>query len=211
MGGMAGFDLPWLLSAGGFALAMSASPGPNNAMVAASGANFGVVRTMPHILGVSVGFPAMFAAVALGAGGVLRAHPAIYVGLHWIGAAYLLWLAWHVATARPAAGDEARRARRARPLRFFEAALFQWANPKAWLAALSAVAAYATVDDRVSALRVLVMATLFLAVCVPCVMMWTSIGAGTARLLRTPARMRLFNLGMGLLLLASVVALLLER
>ncbi len=206
---MTGVDLYWLLSAGGFALAMSATPGPNNAMVAASGANFGVVRTLPHILGVAIGFPVMFAAVAFGVGGVLRAHPAIYTALHWIGAAYLLWLAWHVATARPTSAASPA-TRRSRPLRFGEAALFQWANPKAWLIAMSGVAAYAMDGDRVAVAQVLVLAALFLVICIPTVTLWTSIGAGTARLLRTERQLRLFNVGMGLLLVASLVPLLLE-
>jgi len=202
-------DMIWLFSAAGFALSMSATPGPNNAMLAASGANFGVARTVPHMLGVAIGFPVMFAAVALGAGGALRAHPSVYAALHWIGAAYLLWLAWQVATAGPA-DEAAPRGRRSRPLRFGEAALFQWANPKAWLIAMSGVAAYATRGDRVSVAQVLVLAALFLVVCLPTVMLWTSIGAGTARLLRTKRQMRLFNLGMGLLLVASLVPLLIE-
>jgi len=207
---VAGLTLPWLLSAIGFALAMSATPGPNNAMVAASGANFGIARTLPHILGVSVGFPVMFAAVALGAGEALRAHPAVFGALHWIGAAYLLWLAWHVAAARPAA-EGAARTGRVRPMRFGEAALFQWVNPKAWLAATSAIAAYATEGGRIAAAQVLALATLFLLICVPTTLMWTSIGAGSARLLRTERQLRWFNRAMALLLVASVVAMLLEE
>ena len=112
---MGAADAAWALSAGGFALAMSATPGPNNAMLAASGATFGMPRSLPHILGVSVGFPVMFAAVALGAGEAFQANPVLSRALHWIGAAYLLWLAWHVATARP--GTRADGAARARPLR----------------------------------------------------------------------------------------------
>ena len=206
-----GIDAYWLLSALGFAVAMSATPGPNNAMVAASGANFGIARTLPHILGVSIGFPAMFAAVAFGLGGVLRPHPGIFVALRWIGAAYLLWLAWRVATARPRrTGDGVAGGRRARPMRFGEAALFQWANPKAWLAAMSAVAAYATVGDHVAPLQVTVLTVLFLVICIPTTIMWTSIGAGTALLLRTDRQVRLFNLTMALLLLASLAAMLVD-
>lgn len=91
---MATTDPSWMLSAAGVAVSMSATPGPNNAMVAASGANFGIARTVPHILGISIGFPVMFAAVALGIGEALQAHPAVYGVMHWIGAAYLVWLAW---------------------------------------------------------------------------------------------------------------------
>jgi threonine/homoserine/homoserine lactone efflux protein len=201
-------DVAWLLSAAGFALALSATPGPNNAMLAASGATFGIARSVPHLLGVSIGFPVMFAAVALGAGGALRAYPAIAVALHWIGAAYLLVLAWHVARARPA---DARGTARSRPLNFIEAALFQWANPKAWLIAISAIATYATEGARVATAPVLMLAGLFLIVCIPCTMLWTGIGAGAARVLRSPRHLRLFNVGMALLLVASLVPMLAGR
>lgn len=97
----AGLGWAWFGSALAFALSMSATPGPNNAMVTASGATWGFRRTVPHLLGISLGFPAMLVAVALGAGGVLRAHPWLHEALRWVGAAYLLWLAWRIAVAEP--------------------------------------------------------------------------------------------------------------
>ncbi len=206
---MAAADAAWVLSAAGFALAMSATPGPNNAMVAASGATFGIPRTLPHILGVSVGFPVMFAAVALGAGAAFEAHPPLTRALHWIGAAYLAWLAWHVAAARP--GPQTEGTGRARPLHFIEAAAFQWVNPKAWLIAVSGVAAYATEGGRVAAARVLILAALFLLVCVPVVTLWCGLGAGTARILRTRRQMRLFNMAMAAVLVASLIPMLTGR
>ena len=208
-------DIYWMFSAAGFAVAMSATPGPNNAMVAASGANFGIVRTLPHIFGISVGFPVMLAAVALGAGGLVQSQPGVFAALHWLGAGYLVWLAWRVAMAQPAQLPVADAAApvptaRARPLRFIEAALFQWVNPKAWLIALSGVAAYATEGGRVAPAQVLVLAALFLVICIPATALWTGIGAGVARLLRTPRQLRLFNAAMAALLLASLVPLLRE-
>lgn len=207
-----GIDAYWMLSASGFALAMSATPGPNNAMVAASGANFGIARTLPHILGVSIGFPVMLAAIAFGAGGLLRLHPGVLTALHWIGAAYLLWLAWRIGAVRPVRSGSSAGAGApgVRPMRFGEAALFQWANPKAWLIAMSGIAAYAMNGERVAPVQVLVLTVLFLLICIPSTMMWTSIGAGTALLLRTDRQMRLFNLGMALLLVASLAPMLLE-
>jgi threonine/homoserine/homoserine lactone efflux protein len=198
--------LSWFLSAMAFAIAMSATPGPNNAMVAASGATFGIRRTVPHILGVSCGFPLMLLAVAFGAGALLRAWPGLYTVMKWIGAAYLIWLAWHIATARPAA--EGTPARRDRPLRFIEAALFQWVNPKAWLIALGAVATYTSAGSVV--VQVVTLSVLFLAVCVPCLTLWTAMGAGAARLLRGERGLRAFNLTMAALLIASLVPLLTE-
>src|SRR4051794_34012405 len=95
----------WLASAAGFAIAMSATPGPNNAMVAASGANFGLRRTVPHMLGVSLGFPAMLVRVALGLAVPLQPSPPLQAALRWGGAGWMLGLAWKIATAEPSAGE----------------------------------------------------------------------------------------------------------
>jgi threonine/homoserine/homoserine lactone efflux protein len=212
--GIGGPELYWLLSATGFAIAMSATPGPNNVMVASSGATYGFARTVPHFLGVSGGFAIMVAAVALGAGEVLHAYPVIHEILKWVGAAYMLWLAWRIATARPDAKgvDEAGSARarkRGRPLTVLEAALFQWVNPKAWVIALGAVATYTTTGGAVMG-QALILALIFFIVCVPSTALWTAIGAGTARLLRTERAVRAFNLAMAVLLVASLVTLFVE-
>lgn len=204
----------WLLSATGFAIAMSATPGPNNVMVTSSGATYGFARTVPHIFGISVGFAVMLAAVALGAGEVLHAYPAIHQALKWIGAAYLVWLAWRIATARPKpkGTDEAgttRAKRRGRPLNFLEAALFQWVNPKAWVIALGAVATYTTAGGAVVG-QALLLALIFFVACVPSTALWTAIGAGAARLLRTERALRIFNLVMAALLVASLATLFVE-
>lgn len=204
----------WLASATGFAVAMSATPGPNNVMVASSGATYGFARTVPHLMGVSAGFAIMVAAVALGAGEILHAHPIIHEALKWIGAAYLLWLAWRIATATPntKGADEAgtaRAKRRGRPLNFLEAALFQWVNPKAWVIALGAVATYTTTGGAVMG-QALVLALIFFVVCIPTTALWTAIGAGTARLLRTERALRGFNWAMAILLAASLATLFVE-
>ena len=133
----------WLFSALAFAVSTSAMPGPNNAMVASSGATFGFARTVPHLAGVAAGFSVMIVAVALGAGDLMRAAPRLHDALRWIGAAYLILLALKIATAHPAVGEGAR-TRRKRPLTFLQAALFQWLNPKAWIIALGGVATYTT-------------------------------------------------------------------
>jgi threonine/homoserine/homoserine lactone efflux protein len=212
--GMGGAELYWLVSVTGFATAMSATPGPNNVMVASSGATYGFMRTVPHFLGVSAGFAFMVAAVALGAGEILHSHPVIHEVLKWVGAAYMLWLAWRIATARPDAKgtDEAGTARakkRGRPLNVMEAVLFQWVNPKAWVIALGAVATYTTAGGAVIG-EALVLALIFFIVCVPSTALWTAIGAGTARLLRTERALRTFNLVMAALLVASLATLFVE-
>jgi threonine/homoserine/homoserine lactone efflux protein len=202
--------LAWLASATAFAVSMSATPGPNNAMVTASGATWGFRRTVPHMLGVSLGFPAMLVAVALGAGEVLRARPWLHEALRWVGAAYLLWLAWKIGAAEPGPppGQEARDPGRSgggsRPLSFVQAALFQWVNPKAWVIALGAVAAYATAAGSGLVARAAMLALIFLLVTLPVVALWTLVGAGAARVLRTRRALRAFNLAMAALLVLSL-------
>jgi threonine/homoserine/homoserine lactone efflux protein len=200
----AGFSAAWFGAALAFAVSMSASPGPNNAMVAASGANWGFRRTVPHMLGIAIGFPVMLVAVALGAGEALRAMPAAGAALRWAGAAYLLWLAWSIARATPGAAGEARGA----PLGFWGAALFQWVNPKAWVIALGAVLAHTAGTPAIVLAKSLALAGLFFLVTIPVVALWTLAGMGAARLLGTPERLRWFNRAMAALLVLSLVPLL---
>jgi threonine/homoserine/homoserine lactone efflux protein len=203
---MMGEGVAWFGAAVAFAVAMSATPGPNNTMVAASGARFGVVRTMPHMLGVSAGFPVMLVAVALGAGDILQGNRWLQVTLRWVGVAYLLWLAWSIARA-PTTMDEKTEAGR-RPLGFLRAALFQWVNPKAWIIAVGAVVTYTEGDGRFG--QTLVLAGIFAVACLPCLLFWTSIGAGVARLLRSERALRRFDLAMAALLVLSLVPVLFE-
>ena len=196
-------DMTWLLSATAFAAAMSGTPGPNNAMVAASGATFGFRRTAPHMLGIAAGFPVMVVAVALGAGDLLRAYPVLHAWLKWLGGAYLVWLAFKIATADPA--PKAGRAQGSAPLGFLQAALFQWINPKAWIVAMSGIATYTGAAGTALFAQALALALIFLAVSVPTVMFWTMTGVGAARLLRRPGGLRAFNVVMAGLLILSLL------
>jgi threonine/homoserine/homoserine lactone efflux protein len=198
--------LAWFISALAFAVSMSATPGPNNTMLTASGANFGLRRTVPHMLGVSIGFPVMLVAVALGAGELLRAHPVALAVLRWGGAAYLLWLAWRIATARPATpeggGEPA-----GRPFSFFQAVLFQWINPKAWVIGLAAVLTQTTASGAAQIAEAVLLALMFLAVTLITSVFWILIGVGAAHVLRTPRALRGFNVAMAALLVASLLPL----
>jgi len=204
---MTSLDLAWLLSASGFAVATCATPGPNNTMVAASGANWGFSASLPHMLGISLGFPVMLIAVALGVGDLFRVYPFLHEALKWVGAAYLIWLA--VQIARADAGDPADAAapRRGRPMSFLQAALFQWANPKAWIIAIGAILAYTRADGPPLIWQALVLALVFLLATLPSVAFWTLTGVGAARFLRTPRARRGFNVLMAALLVASLVPL----
>ncbi len=207
--------LTWLASATAFAVSMSATPGPNNAMVTASGATWGFRRTVPHMLGIAVGFPAMLVAVALGAGEALRARPWLHEALRWAGVAYLVWLAWKIAAAEPEPpGQEPRGPGRdggSRPLSFAQAALFQWVNPKAWVIALGALAAYTTAAGSGLVAQAAVLALVFLLVTLPTLALWTLVGVGAARVLRTRRALRAFNLAMAALLVLSLAPMVLGR
>ena len=198
-------DAAWYASTVAFAVSMSATPGPNNTMLTASGAAWGFRRTLPHMAGVTVGFPVMLLAVSLGAGEVLRSHAWLHDGLRWVGAAYLVWLAWHIASARPSSNPGKASGR---PLGFGRAALFQWVNPKAWVIAAGGVVTYTTATGPALVAQAATLALIFLLVSVPSTAVWTLAGVGASRLLRTPAALRWFNLALAGLLVASLLPLL---
>lgn len=187
-----------LLALFAFAFASSITPGPNNLMLMASGANFGVRRTVPHALGVCVGFTVMIVLVGLGLIGLFDMLPMLAAVLKVVSVLYLLWLAWKMAHA---AGPDARADADARPMTFVQAALFQWVNPKAWTMALSAIAIYA--PDR-SLGAVLLVAAAFTLVNLPTVSIWAIMGQALQGWLASPARLRLFNWSMAALLVGSL-------
>lgn len=192
-------DVDTLAALAAFAFASTWTPGPNNMMLAASGASFGWRATLPHALGVALGFTLMVFLIALGLGEVFERSPALRTGLAWTGFAVMLWLAWRIAAAdptRPGAG-------RPRPLRFHEAAAFQWVNPKAWAMAIAVSAAY--VRGRNPVAEAAVVAGVFLAAGLTSSQAWAVFGAGMARVLGTPGRVHAFNRLMAALLALSAL------
>ena len=183
-----------------FAVSSTFTPGPNNLMVMAAAANFGYVRTVPHMAGIAIGFPAMVVGVGLGLAPMLERYPAAHVALKIVGAGYLLYLAWRIANAAPAKGGDAR----ARPIRFHEAALFQLVNPKAWVMAVGAIATYTTVGGDLMA-ETLAVAGVFLAITYPATSLWAGIGLGFGRLLTSESAIRVFNRTMAALLVTSLI------
>ena len=180
-----------------FAFVTSATPGPNNMMLMASGANFGFRRTIPHMLGVGLGFVAMVVLVGAGLTHVFDAYPVSYTVLQAVSVAYLLYLAWKIATAAPLADT----ARRGTPITFVQAALFQWVNPKAWAMALTAISVYAPSQSPGA---IVLVAAVFGAVNLPTVTSWTVLGQQMRRFLTNPTRLRVFNVVMAVLLVASL-------
>lgn len=189
-----------LIALAAFALITSITPGPNNLMVMASGANFGVRRTLPHMAGVLLGFNFMIWMVGAGLIGVLEAIPASFVVLKALSAAFLLFLAWKIANAA-APGDDPD-ATAGKPLTFFQAAAFQWVNPKAWALSLAAVGAY--VSDAHAVLSLAAVAIIFLAAGVPSVGTWLLLGTQLRRFLTNATRLRIFNWTCAALLVATL-------
>ncbi len=183
-----------------FAVATTVTPGPNNIMVTASGANFGFRRTVPHMLGIAVGFPVMTVAVGWGLGEVFLAYPALHQLLKHVGAAYLLFLAWKIASA----GRSDTAPSTGRPMTFLQAAAFQWVNPKAWIMAIGAVTTYTTVGGN-PILETLAIAAIFALVCLPSTSMWILFGVAIGRLLQSNVALRIFNVVMALLIVASLL------
>lgn len=185
-----------------FCFVSSVTPGPNNLMLLTSGANFGVKRTLPHWLGIGIGFTGMIIMVGLGLITFFDAYPWIYTGLKILSVVFLIYLAWKIATAAPAksqgvSGD---------PMTFLQAAAFQWANPKAWAMALTAVTVYAPSQ---SSFAIVGTAVMFGAINLPSCGVWMFVGQRLKRFLSDPARLRGFNIVMALLLLASLYPILL--
>jgi len=182
-----------------FSLAMSFTLGPNVVMVTASAANFGFRPVLPHIAGITVGFAAMILASGLGLAGLFQAEPRLHTALKYIGGAYLLYLAWRIANAGAASGIA-----RPRPISFVEAILFQLVNPKGWVSAIGAVAAFSTVGGNVLAETLLITLVLGSA-CTASVTVWAAFGTAIGRFLGRLRVRRAFNWSMAALLVLSLV------
>jgi threonine/homoserine/homoserine lactone efflux protein len=185
-----------------FSVVAAGTPGPSNALLAATGARVGLLRGLPALLGVAAGMALMLFVVAYGLAAVLLENATLLLALKWIGAAVLGWFAWKIATARTAGG-----AHTARPVGFFGAAAFQWINPKSWLISASAAATFLKADAQPNYWQAGTLALLFVLAALPSCLPWLAFGAVMQRALRSERSLRAFNLVMGLLLAASVVLL----
>ncbi|KPW40026.1 LysE family translocator [Pseudomonas coronafaciens] len=198
------FDL--LLAFALFAFVTSVTPGPNNMMLLASGVNFGFSRTLPHMLGITIGFFVLVLAVGFGLGGVFRAWPMLYTILRYVGAAYLMYLAWKIATSGPASENVESKGK---PFSFINAALFQWVNPKAWIMAIGAISTYTPMQGYFY--NVVVISAVFALINLPSVGIWAGFGSLLRNVLRDPLGLRIFNGVMAALLVASLYPLFVEH
>ena len=185
-----------------FALVSSITPGPNNLMLMASGINFGLRRTVPHMLGVSIGFTVMIAAIGLGIMQVIEAVPGSYLVITTASGLYLLYMAWKIATTDTAPAENSAPSAKSQPFTFMQAALFQWVNSKAWTMALTAISAYAPKSQ--GWVGVAMVAGVFGIINLPSTGAWAVMGAKMRRFLSDPVRRKTFNVVAALLLVASL-------
>ena len=183
----------------GFAFASSITPGPNNLMLMASGANYGLRRTLPHMLGVSIGHAFMVFMIGVVLLRVFEAYPVLNTILKIAGGLYMMWLAWKIANAVP---PEAKKVE-GNPFSFLQAAAFQWVNPKAWIMGITAISVYAPPSLGVVSGAAWV-SVIFCAVNFPSVAVWAWLGVQVRRWLGTAYRLRVFNITMAVLLVASL-------
>lgn len=188
-----------------FAVVALFTPGPNNTMLLTSGLNFGFRRTLPHVLGVNFGFSFLVVVVGLGLGAIFAAYPLLYTVLKYAGAAYLLYLAWAIAVS---GGIDEKGAKRGQPLTFFGAALFQWINVKGLVIAIGSLATYSAIAPY--PYNILLLSLIFCVVGFLSSSTWALFGTALRRFLSTPRSIRIFNVTMALLLVASLYPVLME-
>jgi threonine/homoserine/homoserine lactone efflux protein len=178
------------------------TPGPNNALLMAAGMNYGFRRSLPMMLGVAIGFPMMIGLVGLGLGGIFKVYPLLYSALKYAGAAYMLYLAWKIATAQPATDA----ATTAKPLSFLHMCLFQWVNPKGWIMSVTALSAYTLADDYATGVATVV--GTFVLMGITSAATWAGFGAVLKSTMTDPRYFRIINVSLAVLLVASLVPLL---
>ncbi len=190
-------DMNLLIGLISFAFVTSITPGPNNLMLMASGANFGFRGSLWHMLGINAGFASLVFVAGLGLASLVAAFPVSQTVLKVVATGYMLWLAWKIAlAAAPAKGRVG-----GQPMTLLQAAAFQWVNPKAWAMALGAVSAYSGSGDLAATLGVV---AVFSAVNLPCIALWCLAGEGLRRVLTNPNRLAVFNWTMAVLLVLSL-------
>lgn len=189
----------------GFAFVMSASPGPANFLLLSSGATFGFRRSLPLVLGISIGFLTMVFFVGLGVGQLLQENPSVSLALKFVCATYVIWLAFRIGRSGSTTVSDSPVSK---PISFLQAAVFQLVNPKAWAVAIVVTVSYTQPAAPLKSLAALI--AIFAAVNLPAISMWAVFGVALRRFISDERRMRAFNIAMALLLVGSIAAILFE-
>ncbi len=201
------YTIAMLLPIASFTLAGVLSPGPNNIMLLSSGLTFGYKNTIPHILGIILGFTLMVVCVGLGIGALFETFPFIFTILKYIGISYLFWMAWHIASSK--GGINTQMSDKDKPFTFLQAAIFQWVNPKAWVMAITSTATFTTSAEH-AFMQVLIIAFIFLLSGSISCNIWTLGGVYVKKLIKNELHVRILNTTMAVLIVASIVPFIFE-
>ncbi|WP_076539867.1 LysE family translocator [Shewanella sp. UCD-KL21] len=189
-----------------FAFSAGITPGPNNIMLMTSGVNFGVKRSIPHLMGISLGFPTMILAIGLGLSSLFQSYPIMHQIIKVVGITYLLYLSWLIANSNSNLEGK----QTSKPFSFIQAAAFQWVNPKGWIIAIGTIATFTTIEQPLTP-QVLTIAMVFLCIALPCGSVWLSFGVGLKKLLKNQRQQRIFNVSMAVLLVLSIIPMILPN
>jgi threonine/homoserine/homoserine lactone efflux protein len=197
--------MEYYLSLFTFTFVASITPGPNNLMLLVSGLNYGIRKSLPHYFGICLGFALMVAVIGVGLGALFLNYPQTFLFIKILGVVYLLFLGWKIANA----GNMQARKDLREPLTFLQAAAFQWVNPKAWVIGVGAVAAF-TVESHI-AQSVIAIIVAFTVAGLLCMGLWLKLGEVLQGTLREGGRIQIFNIGMAVLLVLSVIPMILSE
>ena len=192
--------LPFLL----FSFSTLMTPGPNNFMLMNSGLKFGIKKSLPHYLGICLGFPLMVLIVSLGFGEIFQKYVWLKISLKILGSAYMLYLAWQIlfSTSNPKSEKVAK------PLSFFQAVMFQWVNPKAWLMAIGAISIFSLMANSIY--NAIAISSIFLLIGLPCIGSWLLFGASLQRFIKNERHQKWFNRVMAVCLIASIAMVIID-
>lgn len=201
------YTVAMIISIATFTISTVTTPGPNNIMLLSSGLTFGYKKTIPHMSGIIVGFPFMVVLVGLGMGVIFEKFPIILSILKIVGILYLFWMAFKI--ANNTSSYEVEEGQKSKPFTFFQAAIFQWVNPKAWIMAITAISIFVTANEN-SYLQVITIAFIYLLSSIISTNSWAFGGVVLKKFIKNESSVKKLNIIMAVLLIASVLPIIFE-
>ncbi len=198
-------DLNLFIALTSFYFVMYVTPGPNNAMVLTSGIKFGFLKTIPHMSGITIGHVLQVVLVCLGLGKLFQMFPEIQNILKIICAMYLLYLGYKIIGSFSKVKEDD-----SRPLKFYEAALFQLLNPKAWTISIMVASGFLPKDEKL-VISILFISITALIICPISISIWAAFGSGIKNLVKNNKKKAIVEYFLALLLLITAILIVIEK